>query len=81
MTNDQLSELLEALKLKHSRIADQLASGAGIFLMNTDSDVTSKIISHFVELDVPILTIHDSYIVPMGYEYELLEVMKHEAHH
>jgi hypothetical protein len=77
MTNDQLSELLEALKLKHSRIADQLASGAGIFLMNTDSEVTSKIISHFVELDVPILTIHDSYIVPMGYEYELLEVMKH----
>jgi hypothetical protein len=76
MTNDQLSELLESLKLKHSRIADQLASGAGIFLMKTDSEVTSKIISHFVDLDVPILTIHDSYIVPLGYEYELLDVMK-----
>jgi hypothetical protein len=76
MTNDQLSELLESLKLKHSRIGDQLASGADIFLMKTDSEITSKIISHFVDLDVPILTIHDSYIVPLGYEYELEEVMK-----
>ena len=76
MTNDQLSELLERLKLKHSGIADQLASGAGIFLMKTDSEITSKIIAHFVHLDVPILTIHDSYIVPIGYEYELEEVMK-----
>ena len=76
MTNQQLSELLESLKLKHARVADQLASGVGISLMKTDSEITARIISHFIDLDVPILTIHDSYLVPLGYEYELMDVMK-----
>lgn len=76
LTNEQLSELLESLKLKHSRVADQLASSVGISLMKTDSDITAKIIGHFVNSDVPILAIHDSYLVPLGYEYELMDVMK-----
>lgn len=75
LTNAQLGELLASLKSKHPKVADQLASGVGIFLMNTESAITEKIIEHFVDLDVPVLTIHDSYIVPLGYEYELEDVM------
>ena len=75
MTNIQLGELFDRLKFKHHSVADGFASGAGILLMNTDSAITEKIIEHFVGINVPILTIHDSYIVPFGYEYELQTVM------
>jgi hypothetical protein len=69
MTNQQLSSILNQLKWKHEPIAHKLASGAGIELMYVDSQITERLIERFTRhYRCPILTIHDSYIVPFGYD-------------
>ena len=77
LTNEQLSSILIALKEKHKPIAHKLASGAGIDLMFIDSQITEEIIKTFTyKHKCPILTVHDSYVVPFGYDHILEKVMK-----
>ena len=77
MTNEQLSWMLNALKRKHSPIAHKLASGAGIDLMYVDSQIAEKIISTFIyDCKCPILTVHDSFVVPIGSDRILQQVME-----
>jgi hypothetical protein len=75
-TNNQLKIVLDALREKHSLIADKFASDAGIDLMNIDGRITEIIIEIYTEQSIPVLTIHDSYLVPDGYESDLEETMK-----
>ena len=44
--------------------------------MNLDSRICEYVIEKFVERGTPILTVHDSFIVPFGSERELDRVMK-----
>jgi hypothetical protein len=76
LTNEQLALLLSHLKRKHAPIAHKLASGAGIDLMHTDSQITEIIIQRFTQRGIPMLTVHDSYIVPFGYDYLLKRTME-----
>lgn len=75
LKNPQLSEILNPLRTKHKLIQHMFASDSGINLMNIDSEITSLVMAHFVEQDVPILMVHDSYLVPQQYESELKDVM------
>ena len=69
LTNEQLNSMLNQLKRKHEPIAHKLASGAGIELMYVDGQITERLIERFtLHYRCPILTIHDSYIVPFGYD-------------
>ena len=43
--------------------------------MAVDGRITSRIINTFTNLNIPVLTIHDSYIVPEGHEERLVEQM------
>jgi hypothetical protein len=77
MTDTQLSSLLQKLSRKHEPIAHKLASGAGIELMYVDSQITETLIEKFTyEYECPILTVHDSYIVPFGYDHILHQEMQ-----
>ena len=77
LKNDQLKLMLEALKRKHEPIAHKMASGAGIDLMFHDSQITEKLIKCFTyTYQCPILTVHDSYIVPFGYDRLLHKEMQ-----
>ena len=77
LTNAQLGILLDALSSKHQPIAHKLASGAGIDLMFVDSQITELLLDRFTyHYKCPILTIHDSYIVPFGYDRRLAEEMQ-----
>jgi len=67
LTNKQLSQVLEALRKKHPIIADDLGSDAGIELMYQDSKITERVIEKFTDIKIPILTVHDSYIVNFAY--------------
>jgi len=78
LTNKQLSYILDQLKEKHPPLANSLASDAGIDLMNQDAQITEKIIQAFTDKSIPVLTIHDSYIVPCGQE-EFLETSMQTA--
>ena len=77
MTNEQLASMLAALSNKHAPIAHQLASGARIDLMYVDSRITEKLIEKFTcDYQCPMLTIHDSYRVPFGYDHILHQEMQ-----
>ena len=77
MSNEQVSRMLNALKRKHFLIAHKLASLAGIDLMYVDRQITEKIISTFVyDCKCPILTVYDSFVVPIGYNRILQQVME-----
>lgn len=81
MTDAELSLALDCLRQKHSPIASMFASDAGVDLMNQDAKITELIIEKFIGLNVPILTIHDSYLVPVGMETELQNTMKKAFRH
>lgn len=77
LTDEQLKALLGALRRKHGPISHKIASGAGIDLMYVDSQITEKLIERFTyHYRCPILTVHDSYIVPFGYDRILHEEME-----
>ena len=74
--NDVLSELLDTIKEHHQAISHLICSGAGLRLMNIDSRICNYVIADFVRTDTPILTVHDSFIVPIGHEDRLNQLMK-----
>jgi hypothetical protein len=75
--DDQLEPILAALKRKHEPIAHKIASGAGIDLMYLDSQITEKLVEAFTYTHkCPILTVHDSYVVPFGYDRILYKEMQ-----
>ena len=74
--DDVLSELLDTIKEHHPDISHMICSGAGLRLMNIDSRICDYVIADFVRTDTPILTVHDSFIVPIGEEDRLNQLMK-----
>ncbi len=83
LTNDFLRRVLNLLREKHPLISDMFCSGAGVDLQYIDSRITEQIIKHFAidrvatgGTPVPILTIHDSYILAEEYAGELWEQMQ-----
>ncbi|MBV6647787.1 MAG: hypothetical protein KI790_20175 [Cyclobacteriaceae bacterium] len=75
-TNKQLGQVLDALRAKHEPIAHMMANDAGIALMNLDSQIAEHVIKHFTDQEIPILTVHDSFLVPFGREAELDTAMR-----
>ena len=71
LTNKQLGYILDQLRDKHKPIAHRIASDAGIDLMYVDSTICEKVIQFFTGRRIPILSLHDSFIVPSGWEQEL----------
>ena len=53
-----------------------LGIGAGLKLMNIDSRICEYVIADFVRTNTPILTVHDSFIVPFGEEDRLLQLTR-----
>ena len=71
----QLSDILEAMKEKHPAIASKFCSDAAVELMFLDGQIANELIKHFVERGIPILGIHDSFIVQEEYGEKLQRVM------
>lgn len=74
--NALLEQLLDAFLAKNQPIAKYLCSDKGVELMALDGRITEKIIEHFTNRGIPILTVHDSYIIESSYENELMETMQ-----
>lgn len=73
-----LKKVHKALEKRHPNICEFFGADIGIKLMRLDSDITEIILTQFIEWNVPVLCLHDSYIVPSGYEDELISIM-HKA--
>ena len=60
ITPGNLAKLLDAFIDKYPYLEDDMCTDKGIDLMYTDSQITAAVIRRFVELDKPILPVHDS---------------------
>jgi len=76
LTDSELSLLLNAFIDKHPHLQADLCSDQGIKLMKTDSQITAEVLKASSELKVPILSVHDSYIISVFDVELLLELMK-----
>jgi hypothetical protein len=74
-TDDLLTVLLEGFLYENPSIAHYLCADKGVELMAIDGNITSRLVEHFTQKNIPILTVHDSYIVEFEYEDELIRVM------
>lgn len=73
-----LSEVIDAFKNKHSRISDTyFFSGEGIRLQNLDSRIAEQVINHFTHQSIPVLCVHDSFVIQTDKAEELKAVMTH----
>jgi hypothetical protein len=60
----QATALEDAILTLHGSIVDQFNSGAGLRLQRLDSDIAASIIDYFInDLQRPIVSIHDSFVV------------------
>ena len=75
MTDKQLRLLLDGFKEKHPAIADSICTDKGVELMRVDGRITAKVINHFTKKQIPVLTVHDSYITQHQHSGELRRVM------
>ena len=75
ITPGNLAKLLDAFIDKYPYLEDDMCTDKGIDLMYTDSQITAAVIRRFVELDKPILPVHDSYRVKISDRKLLKEVM------
>ena len=74
-SHDSLYAMLDAIKERHPLIAEHLESGAGIKLQREDSDIAIDIIAQHTKMNVPILTIQDSFVVPRSFEPFTRDIM------
>ncbi len=63
LKNPQLERLLDTFILRNPHLQDYLCSDQGILLMNKDSMIAAEIIDTLTAKNIPVLTIHDSFIV------------------
>ena len=60
---------------RHDAIGDDFGSDAGMRLMRIDSAIALEVMTTFAKRAIPILGVHDSFIVPKRYESRLRGVM------
>ena len=65
------STLYQDMKKKHGRITKYINSDIGIWLQYEDSKLTEQILVHFTKQGIPVLPVHDSYIIPSAHAVEL----------
>ena len=70
-----LQPLLDAFIEKHPIIGEALGTDKGVELMKVDGRITAKVINHFTKKNIPILSIHDSYVIQNQYSGQLRTVM------
>ena len=71
-----LASVFERIKQKHHLIAHYFLSGVAPKLQLIESNITMNLIEHFTALKVPILTLHDSYIIEQNWGQTLINAMQ-----
>jgi len=73
----EAKQLIKAFKDAHPKIAHRFCTGdVGMKLMNKDSKIALDIVQHFTNQGIPILCVHDSFLVQEQHRDELEKVMK-----
>ena len=75
LSNEELSFLLDAFTAQHPHLKDQVCADQGIRLMNVDARIAELVHRHFTAQGVPVLSVHDSFIIDYTRVGELKQVM------
>ena len=73
--NTNWATLSAAIMERHKPIAHHFYTGIGKELQKIDSDMAEDVMLHFAKMGVPVLPVHDSFVMHQGYEKELQDVM------
>ena len=65
------------LAKKHPLIEKELSSGIGLKTQYIDSQIAEAVMLDFWKEDVVVLPVHDSFVVPAGFQMALEASMKH----
>jgi len=76
ISNSEIRSLIDQFRIKHQVISQKLYSGVGLQLQYTESQVSSYVIKVMTENSIPILNIHDGYIVENRYAPDLMDIME-----
>ncbi len=69
------AELSDAITEFHAPIERHFYTGVGLRLQRIDSDIAELVMLHFATKGIPILPLHDSFLMHHGYEAELAQQM------
>ena len=69
-------QVSDAIQKSHASIAHHFYSDMGRRLQKVDSDIAELVMLHFADRNIPILPIHDSFIMHHRFDIELSEMMK-----
>ena len=78
LTRNLFDKLHQGFIDTHPGLQDSLFSDQGMRLMNIDSQIAAKIIATHIASDKPILSVHDSFIVPKD-DVQALEMTMREV--
>ncbi len=81
LTNDDLERLLDAFLEKHPHLRESMCADQGIRLMFIDSQIADSVLGYFLARELPVLMVHDSFIVQRRYEDDLIRTLQGAAHH
>ncbi len=75
LTDQKLDKIMSAFLMKNPCLSESMFSDQGVRLMRQDSEITSLIHQHFTQKEIPVLSVHDSYLVDCKHGEELKQVM------
>lgn len=75
LNNKELDALLAAFTERHPYLAEFLCADQGIRLMNTDGKIAEFVHRWFTQRSIPVLSVHDSFIIDYTRVDELKRVM------
>ena len=76
--NKPVKQLRQLILDKHEPIKDSFFCGMGNKLQFRDSQLAEQIMLRFAKQDIPVLPVHDSFIIIRGLYSELVNVMHEE---
>lgn len=79
LANKELEALLVAFTDRHPHLADCVCTDQGILLMNIDSRITAVVHRFFTSKGIPVLSVHDSFIIDYTHVRLLKRMMRWAA--
>jgi hypothetical protein len=71
LTYDYVKAAMLAFKAKHKQVAHLFFTGIGTKLQYFDSLIAEHVINHFTRLGIPVLSVHDSFVIQSDKANEL----------
>lgn len=79
LTNAQLKQLLDQFIEENQTTEKYLCSDKGVELMHYDGEIAYRVICNFTNRNLPLLCVHDSFIVKHTHDNDLYNTMIKEA--